>query len=612
MPCDESLNAFSSESNPKYKVSKPTYDNWVGLKSKIRCIHVDTMANKTFLKASMSSQLTNARKSRAKIQVANKSFMDADLEGNMPCYIINPNSEHNSHPFVQPFTITGMTVPDLNRELLSVDDLYADGFSIDLRHPNRGEGPPDLYRPAMDGEEEVRIPLSYDWSGNGGFRMFYIPSKHISEDDVALIKAHIIDSLPPKAQAWRAHDAPEAHEATMSTELRAFDARRMELESIDDAKDAMELCSLCACEGSTIVELIRSDEPPPFDEIKVKKCVFNKDGSLGVKHEVISAQHPEERMIKGTLSGLKRGRALLSNEEAHRLFGHLGYCKGCKICAQVKGVMRRIKKKVNPHRETRPGFIFAMDLLSWSHASEEGNRYLIVLRDFAVGYFKLIPLYAKSDAIDAFEEWVMEIRNDPLFSDCNYPIVCYCRTDNAGEWSLNYTAWQDMCKRMPGGEVKMIYVSPDRHAQENGYAEVAVSIVEVTVKSLLFSRALPESWWQRAAADAEFLLNRFPVTSADVALPIDGDVASPIEMFYRGQYSRRQVYRELSYYVPVGTPCIVHDNKVKGSALKPKVLYGIARGMYREQVFFICPFTGVARRSKSYTAMRLPEGVNYA
>ena len=34
--------------------------------------------------------------------------------------------------------------------------------------------------------------------------------------------------------------------------------------------------------------------------------------------------------------------------------------------------------------------------------------------------------------------------------------------------------------------------------------------------------------------------------------------------------------------------------------------------MYCEQVFFICPFTGVARRSKSYAAMFLPEGVNYA
>ena len=138
-------------------------------------------------------------------------------------------------------------------------------------------------------------------------------------------------------------------------------------------------------------------------------------------------------MIKGTLAGLKKGRAALSNVEAYKLFGHLGYCKGCKICSQVKGVMRRITKKVNPHRETRPGFIFATDLLSWPHASEEVNRYLIVLRDFAVGYFKLIPLYAKSDVIDVFEEWVMEIRNDPLFSDCNHPIVCCCRTDNAGE-----------------------------------------------------------------------------------------------------------------------------------------------------------------------------------
>ena len=136
-----------------------------------------------------------------------------------------------------------------------------------------------------------------------------------------------------------------------------------------------------------------------------------------------------------------------------------------------------------------------------------------------------------------------------------------------------------MCRTMPGGIVKMIYVSPDRHAEENGYAEVAVSIVEITVKNLLFSSNLPESWWQRAAADAEFLLNRFPVTSTDVALPIDGDVQLPIEHFYRGQYSRRQVARELSYYVPVGTLCMVHDNHVKGSAIKPKVRYGIARGM---------------------------------
>ena len=46
-------------------------------------------------------------------------------------------------------------------------------------------------RPATGGQPETRIPLSYDWEGNGGFRMFYMPSKHMTEDDKKLIKAQM-------------------------------------------------------------------------------------------------------------------------------------------------------------------------------------------------------------------------------------------------------------------------------------------------------------------------------------------------------------------------------------------------------------------------------------
>ena len=80
----------------------------------------------------------------------------------------------------------------------------------------------------------------------------------------------------------------------------------------------------------------------------------------------------------------------------------------------------------------------------------------------------------------------------------------------------------------------------------------------------------------------------------------------------RFSYSRRQINRELSYYVPVGTPCLVHDPRVKGSQLAPKVRWGIAKGMYREQVYFMCPFTKAIFRSKSYTAHKLKQGINYA
>ena len=94
---------------------------------------------------------------------------------------------------------------------------------------------------------------------------------------------------------------------------------------------------------------------------------------------------------------------------------------------------------------------------------------------------------------------------------------------------------------------------------------------------------LPPSWWQAASADVEFLYNRFPTVSEDIAIPIDGDRALPLEMLSRGYASRRQLYRELSYYVPVGTPCLVHDDSIAGSSIQPKVRWAIAKGQYREQ-----------------------------
>ena len=82
---------------------------------------------------------------------------------------------------------------------------------------------------------------------------------------------------------------------------------------------------------------------------------------------------------------------------------------------------------------------------------------------------------------------------------------------------------------------------------------------------------LPPDWWARAAQDAEFLLNRFPVQSTHIHAPQDGDQPRPIEMFSFFWYSRRQCDREITYYLPVGTPALVLCPKVKGSSISPKV-----------------------------------------
>ena len=45
--------------------------------------------------------------------------------------------------------------------------------------------------------------------------------------------------------------------------------------------------------------------------------------------------------------GLTTGRNKLSQAALHDLFGHLGHVKGCKICEEIWGVMRKIKVKIN-------------------------------------------------------------------------------------------------------------------------------------------------------------------------------------------------------------------------------------------------------------------------
>ena len=61
-----------------------------------------------------------------------------------------------------------------------------------------------------------------------------------------------------------------------------------------------------------------------------------------------------------------------------------------------------------------------------------------------------------------------------------------------------------------------------------------------------------------------------PSASASHEQSLDGDKTRPLEIVTVGQYSRRQIDGELSYYVPGGTPCLVHDTEALGSTIGPK------------------------------------------
>ena len=154
--------------------------------------------------------------------------------------------------------------------------------------------------------------------------------------------------------------------------------------------------------------------------------------------------------------------------------------------------MRKILKKVDPHRETRMGYMWSMDICSLSERSEEGSLYLIVLRDNASGTYKLIPCARRTTEClaESFSDWVKEMRSDPVYKHHVYPVISVIKTDNEAAWSLGCAEWQDMIKDLG---IRMIYVEPGaRHAEENGFAEKAVQNVELAMKSIMVAHALRE------------------------------------------------------------------------------------------------------------------------
>ena len=89
------------------------------------------------------------------------------------------------------------------------------------------------------------------------------------------------------------------------------------------------------------------------------------------------------------------------------------------------------------------------------------------------------------------------------------------------------------------------------------------------------------------------------------------DQARLLESVADGAHSRRQIDRELSYFLQPGTQVLVHDPNVKGRQLTPKSLWWVVRGIHREQLVLWSQFTHAVRKSKLYTAFKLARGLSY-
>jgi len=513
-----------------------------------RTMLFDTGANGSINFREVEQWLENAYRSNTKITVANKGTMETGLDGILPMHVLN-TAGYEGVEYAQKMAIE-TTTADSALELFAFDPLYRDGWGLHCRPKEEMKGKSEIYRPPRGDQKKISIPLRYDWaSERGGFWVDYMVIKNPTKEHYKLLAAYHADMVH-------------------MNELAKGEAKR-------------------------------------FDQVTTRIMVADLKRDTAVT-EVYVGQHDADRQLRGVKLGLKSDIQKMTASEFHKHYGHLG-CQGeCEICKMVKGASRRIRKKVDPHKENRVAYKFHLDTITWSDRSSQGNKYASALRCEGSDKFTAFAHFTRDDIVDIIERWVCITRADPAYHDCGYKVASIICLDNAGEWALKCLKFKRMCEDRG---IEAIYSCPDRK-ESAANAEVSMGILEITTKALLMQNNLPAYWWEHCMESAVFLLNRFPTTTLAAMNSVDGDRPRPLELFSRFHYSRRQIDRELSYFLAPGTPALV-QTKEKGSSLNPKTRWGIAVAMYREQVVFMCPHTLAEFRSKSFAAFRLKDGLNY-
>ena len=127
-----------------------------------------------------------------------------------------------------------------------------------------------------------------------------------------------------------------------------------------------------------------------------------------------------------------------------------------------------------------------LDTISFSHSAFCGSKYEILAKDAVSKVPDSMYLYLRSDSLNAIEQWVNTVRSDPAYSDLGYQAVQIIQLDNAGEWDLDYPAFQQMKERL---KIELLYTCKDRK-ESNPVAERAIGIKEPKVKAALVQRNL--------------------------------------------------------------------------------------------------------------------------
>lgn len=169
----------------------------------------------------------------------------------------------------------------------------------------------------------------------------------------------------------------------------------------------------------------------------------------------------------------------------------------CESCVLGKG--RRLNTYPSLERAQRPNDLVHIDIWGPSRTpSLGGNRYFLTCYDDHSRYTRLYLLKNKSEALRAFEEYIILVGNH-----CETTIK-RVRMDNGSEFTSNHFK-----RLLANNGILGNLIPPGDHAQ-NGRVERQHLTILNSVRTILIDSKLPQEFWAEAANYVTHVRNRIP------------------------------------------------------------------------------------------------------
>jgi len=345
----------------------------------------------------------------------------------------------------------------LSKPLMAYEPFYEKGMQLDIRTPaatKAGHGSSRMWLLQAPNKPEVSIPLHRDDEGSRWW-INYTPQQMEDEYHTELLHCvtEDIDTL-----------IAENHEAKLEYEpMLQFDAA---------------LVTVAVAVEAFVKEVITRRD---VNEAKTSTAVLPE----GKRLDIIFARHEDDHATRGIKCHMPKSKfKKMSQAIFARHLNHTGCGPHCPICLMASGAMRTIFKIVDKYLETRSGYMISMDMQVLSHRSRHGMKYYVTVRCVASKYIMGFKLAKKKDILVAFRDWVLDLRQDPIYKNYNWQMITVVKADNDGAWMRKHKKWMPMIEELG---IRMFYVSHDRF-EDSAEAESTVRINAIAGKRGMMAR----------------------------------------------------------------------------------------------------------------------------